>query len=446
MLRHTHTTRNRIRALFVSSILFLLMAFAFAACNSTAAGPTDAPVTLEPTRVARPAGTTAVAATLAPGQVPTSTPVLYDAEGNPIPPVPQAKPLLMKSPAYSVQAFLWYRVEQADRDLTLIQNMGFSWVKQEFAWRDMEGAGKGAFDWSHSDQVIIAANRKKLDLLARIDNSPDWAAPGCFSVEKSTMGPPAKTQDWVDFLKAFATRYKQRVRAYEIWNEPNLSREWCNRPPSPSEYAKFLQASYQAIKSVDPNAMIISGGLTPTTCCSDGGQAMPDGLFFQKMYEAMGKKSDGYFDVLGVHAAGFKAEPEADPGVVAQDPVLTNNDPSSPDLKRIYSFRHVEDIRKIMVQYGDTNKQIVITEFGWTSDQVNPAYAWFRVDENTKADRIVRAYQYAKAHWAPWIGAMSLIYIASPDWTNKDEKYWWAITNPDGTTRPAYDALKAMPK
>jgi hypothetical protein len=68
------------------------------------------------------------------------------------------------------------------------------------------------------------------------------------------------------------------------------------------------------------------------------------------------------------------------------------------------------------------------------------------VDESTKANRIVRAYQYAKTHWAPWIGVMSLIYVANPDWTNADEKYWWAITNPDGTPRPAYLALKAMAK
>jgi hypothetical protein len=147
-----------------------------------------------------------------------------------------------------------------------------------------------------------------------------------------------------------------------------------------------------------------------------------------------------------VHAAGYKAEPEADPAVVASDANLTNHDPSSPDLKRIYCFRHVEDIRQIMEQRGDAGKQIVITEFGWTSDPLNSAYAWFRVDENTKADRIVRAYQYAKVHWSPWIGVMSLIYMANPDWTNTDEKYWWAITYPDGSPRAAYMALKAMQK
>jgi polysaccharide biosynthesis protein PslG len=378
-----------------------------------------------------PAGSTA-----SPSPKPTEAP----------PPPPRVKPPRMNHPAYSVQAFLWYRPETADRDLGLILAMGFGWVKQEFAWRDMEGARKGAFDWSKSDNVVYAANRKKVDILARVDSSPDWAAPGCFNAANSTMGPPKRTQDWLDFLTAFASRYKQRVRAYEIWNEPNLAREWCNQPPSPAAYAQFLKASYAAIKSVDPDAMIISGGLDPTTCCADGVQAMPDTVFLQDLYDAMGGNSTGYFDVLGAHAAGYKAEPEADPAVVANDPILTNHDPSPPELRRIYCFRHVEDIRQIMVERGDVKKQIAITEFGWTSDPVNSAYAWFRVDEQTKADRIVRAYEYAKANWSPWIGVMSLIYMANPDWTKSDEKYWWAITEPDGTPRAAYVRLKAMEK
>ena len=120
------------------------------------------------------------------------------------------------------------------------------------------------------------------------------------------MGPPSRTQDWVDFLKAFATRYKGRIRAYQIWNEPNLSREWCKHAPDPAAYAQFLKASYSAIKSVDPNALVISAGMTPTTCCPDGSQALPDAQFIERMYTAMGGGSNGYFDLLGVHAAGYK--------------------------------------------------------------------------------------------------------------------------------------------
>ncbi len=458
MLKNSRLNLIRTRWKTNASFTLMLLTLAvFAACSGSASNG-NPPPGAAPAGGVSDTGTTSpqTQGTASTRKPPTSAPppttsggaatATFDENGQLIPPAPKAKPLTMNSPAYSVQAFMWYRPETAERDLNMIQAMGFGWVKQEFAWRDIEGAKKGAFDWSRADAVIYAANAKRIDILARLDNAPDWAAPGCFNPAKSTMGPPKKTQDWLDFLTAFATRYKQRVRAYEIWNEPNLAREWCNAAPNPAAYAQFLKASYAAVKAVDPNAMIISAGLTPTTCCPDGGQALPDATFFKRMYDAMGGKSTGYFDVLGVHAAGYKAEPEADPAVVAKDPVLTNHDASSTELKRIYCFRHVEDIHQIMVDHGEGNKQIAILEFGWTSDATNPAYSWFRVDENAKADRIVRAYQYAKAHWAPWIGVMSLIYMANPDWSNTDEKYWWAITNPDGTPRPAYNALKAMAK
>lgn len=407
-------------------------------------GKNDATRTARQTRVAQQTRTASQPKSTKPPEA-KPTPLPDDFEPTATPPaLPAKKSAHLNSPEYSIQAFMWYRPEIADRDMDQIKAMGFGWVKQQFAWRDIEGAQKGAFDWSRPDEIIYRANVKGLDVLARMDNAPDWAAPGCFDSATSSMGPPRNTKDWTDFLKAFATRYKGRVRGYQIWNEPNLAREWCKRPPNPEEYAAFLGSSYQAIKSVDPNALVISGGLTPTT--ADFDQAMSDMKFFGRMYDAMGNNSDGYFDMLGVHAAGFKADPEADPGVVAQDPALTNGDPSPTEAKRIYSFRHVEDVRALMEQRGDADKQIAILEFGWTSDQVNPAYSWFRVSEEEKADRIVRAYQYAKQNWSPWIGVMSLIFMGNADWNGTEEQFWWAITNPDGTPRPAYNALKTMPK
>jgi hypothetical protein len=110
----------------------------------------------------------------------------------------------------------------------------------------------------------------------------------------------------------------------------------------------------------------------------------------------------------------------------------------------------VEDLRQIMVNRGDGNKQIVVLEFGWTIDpRAGSPYRWHAVSADQQADYLVRAYQYAKAHWAPWIGLMSLIYMPYPDWTQDDERYWWAILEPsypELRLRPAYVRLKDMPK
>ena len=77
-----------------------------------------------------------------------------------------------------------------------------------------------------------------------------------------------------------------------------------------------------------------------------------------------------------------------------------------------------------------------------THCKIHPNYAWFAVSEQKKADNIVKAFQYARQHWAPWIGVMTLWTLADPTWTTQSEEYWWAIDEPDGTARLALTAVR----
>ena len=102
-----------------------------------------------------------------------------------------------------------------------------------------------------------------------------------------------------------------------------------------------------------------------------------------------------------------------------------------------------------MAAYGDGDKQIAIVEFGWTSDpRGDSPYHWHAVTEEQKADYLVRAFRYARENWSPWVGLMTVVYLADPSWTPDDEQYWWAITEPSQElqVRPAYKALQEMEK
>ncbi len=296
------------------------------------------------------------------------------------------------------------------------------------AWETIEGAGKGQFDWTIADRVVRQVNQDGLKFLARVGSDPDlsnfWAG-----------HPPQNGDNFADFVFAMASRYNCSaqavgcIQAYQIWNEPNLAREWGGNRPNPAQYAEFLGKAYEAIKRANPNAIVISAGMAPTG--DDSNIAMPDDKFYDQMYQAMGGNSNGYFDMLGVHGAGFAAPPELDPAEAAANPKYGGY--------RFFAFRHVEDIRAIMVKYGDSAKKVVILEFGWTYDSVNPAYAWHGagagIDEFTQAEYLKRAYEYAAANWRPWIGLMSLLTMPNVDWLNDgnpqdEEQYWWAIMEP----------------
>ena len=124
--------------------------------------------------------------------------------------------------------------------------------------------------------------------------------------------PPVDLQDFFDFCGVIADRYKGRVHAWQVWNEPNLSREWGDIAPDPAAYVELLAGCYAAIKAADPAAIVVSAGLAPTGTLPPA--AMPDDDYLREMYAAGAAE---HFDVLGLNAPGFKAAPEVSPDAVS---------------------------------------------------------------------------------------------------------------------------------
>ncbi len=351
------------------------------------------------------------------------------------------------SPGYGINVHMWWDPWAAvRRDWPLIKDAGFSWVKQRVAWRDVEGAGPGIYEWAHLDRIVDEAGQAALSLILRVDYPPYWAHRAA-----SEEGPylPVSPDAFGNFCSALASRYRGRVRGYQVWNEPNLAREWNGYAPNPEGYVQLLRHCYAAIKAADSQALIISAGLAPTG--SSLPEAIPDTQYLVAMYEA---GASPYFDLLGLNAPGYKAPPEMAPEVVAD-----------PDLgyggQAFFCFRHVEQMRAIMEDHGDAHKQVALLEFGWHTNASpdHPEYAWFAVTPEEQASYLVRAFEYARQHWSPWIGPMFVWNLPDSQWTPQDEEFWWGVVDPfwwgsagdpsgwgGGELRPAYEALKEMEK
>ncbi|MBV9326236.1 MAG: hypothetical protein JO352_20935 [Chloroflexi bacterium] len=344
---------------------------------------------------------------------------------------PSVLPEAPTSPDYGVSTFVFGEPNTIERDLGLAQAAQFRWQKSLFKWRQIEGACRGCFDWAEADAVVRASASAGLRIIARLDFQPGWTG-----VPETTNGPPPNYQDYFDFVHAFVDRYRLgssigEVEAIEIWNEPNISREWGDQPvnqETAADYVRLLAGAYAAAKATDPNVVVITAGLSPTGVTN--GHSMDDLEYLQAMYAA-GLRAGVNYDVLGVNAN-------------TQAPCVACDLDSLPAFPHpSFYFRRVEQLRELQVDNGDVDHQIWFLEFGWTSDQVNPAYAWFAISEDQKAENLVEAYQYAQKQWQPWIGVMSVWTLADPTWRSDREEYWWAITNPDGTVRPAYTAIQA---
>ena len=378
--------------------------------NAFTPGAGSVTATAPPPQAAAPAQPSAVSL-LAPGQsaLPPPTPV--------------------PSPDYGLSMFLWNQPTTTTRDLQLATASNFRWQKTLFEWRNIEGAGKGIYNWTEADRVVKASNTNNVKVIARIDFQPAWARK-----DGANNGPPDNYQDYADFIAAFAGRYKPgsaygTVDAIQIWNEVNLTREWGNQPinqQQAADYVRLLTLAYRAAHTANPNVIIIQAGLSPTGV--HNANADDDAEYMGWLFSA-GLKGGVNYDVLGAH--GNTQAP-----CVACD---LNSLAAFGDAS--FYFRRIEQLRDVQVKYGDSDRQIWLLEFGWTSDTIHPDYAWYAISEDQKANNIIQAFQYAHQHWSPWIGVMVLWTLSDPMWTPEREEYWWAIDNPDGTPRPALNAV-----
>lgn len=317
-----------------------------------------------------------------------------------------------------------------NRSLALTKQAGFGWAKVQLRWESLESS-KGNINWGLIDDVVNRTSAAGVRLIVSVVTAPSWSRPG--NTDWGVPGPPANPQDFADFVGAIAARHTGKVHAYEIWNEQNLWYEWGGRGRrlNAGQYVDLLKASYIKLKATDPSAVVVSGALTPTGF-NDGDTAYDDVQFMQMMYAA-GMKN--YCDAVGVHAN--VVQPFA-----AELPPGQANHPS-------FYFRRFEQIREIMVQYGDGNKQIWFTEFGWpSSSNPHPDYPNAReISEENQAAWLVKGFEIAKQKG--YIGLMAVWNLNYAPIAEADDRYAkkaFSIINPDWSPRPAFSRLATMPK
>ncbi len=308
------------------------------------------------------------------------------------------------SPHYAVHTL-------CPNDAMLVQarDTGVDTVVQVFAWREIEPT-RDQFHWEITDQIVAGAEYYGLDLVVRLDHHPAWAS----DVNLSLNAPPDDLNDYYKFVERVAARYKGRVNAYIIWNEPNLTIEWGGQPPDPVAFTEVLKVGYEAVKIVDPDALVIAPGLAPTN--SNNGDAMDERQFLQEMYRA---GASDYFDVLAAHPYSF-----------GQAPAVPDSDTGQP------SFDRLAELRKIMIENGDARKPVWITEMGWAIAPP-PEQAGIAVDLEQQAVYLTEALDIVEREW-PWVELITVWNLSIP--TEGDPFGGYSLLDFAGQPRPVYYA------
>ncbi len=328
----------------------------------------------------------------------------------------------------------------------LVNRLGLGWIKQQVRWGDLE-LSPGDLNWGMLDGLMAAAQERGIRVMLSIVTAPAWTRPAA----GNTHGPPDDLNQYTAFLSKLIDHYAGQIGAIEVWNEQNLEREWQTSDGlQAARYVEMLRMAHETIKAKDPNIVVISGALSPT-----GGWVEPDGrvtaiddfVYFQQMLES---GLTNYADCVGAHHNGYNIGPD----VTAEDA------PSLPDSAGA-TFRgpfdnvhHSWSFKSTLWGYYHMmagQKKLCVTEFGWASSEATggtpPGFGF--ADDNSlqeQANWISQAFQLQRDWGITWLAFLWNLDFGPKGLGPEDNNVPYSILNLDGSPRPAFEALEAMPK
>jgi hypothetical protein len=204
--------------------------------------------------------------------------------------------------------------------LDLVQDMGVRWVRTDFSWSHIERK-QGEWDFETHDRIVERQNQHHLRPLGLLLYDVAWARPAHQHMEA-----------WLTYVEKTVTRYRDRVRYWEVWNEPNLLRFWEN--PDGADYAALLKATYQKIKEIDPELTVVYAGVSGIPLS-----------YIEKSLEAGAAEA---FDGLAFHPYRGKFN----------------------SMELIASYcTEIGDLKRLLAKYNAGDRELWITEMGLSTSQ-----------------------------------------------------------------------------
>ena len=214
--------------------------------------------------------------------------------------------------------------KDCERTLEMAARAGVGSVRVVFDIREAPSRD-GHRDFDRWDKVVDDAMRVHVEVLPVL----------CGPKALASDGTPVA---WRDFVHDTVVHFRGKVKAWEVWNEPNIETFWYH--PNPTNYLSLLKIAHGEIKAADPAARVVIGGFSHVPSC-----------YIEEIYRLGG---GAFFDVMNIHPYSRPRPPEDD------------------------MEREITSLRALMARYGDAAKPIWITEIGWATQRlaVFDHFAW----------------------------------------------------------------------
>jgi hypothetical protein len=140
--------------------------------------------------------------------------------------------------------------------------LGVKWARCQTGWARTEKT-RGQYDFGWLDEVVDGLLNIGIQPWFNLGYGNPLYTPGA---DETAVGwvpvfDEAAMDGWTAFTGKIANHFRDRVRHYEIWNEPNHKNFWKPGEPDAAGYVKLVERTAPVIRRHVPNAVIIGGAI-----------------------------------------------------------------------------------------------------------------------------------------------------------------------------------------
>lgn len=142
-------------------------------------------------------------------------------------------------------------------DMELLKQTGIDLLRISFGWDAIE-AQKDHYNWLFwDDYVNMAVEEYGITLVPYVCYTPHWNSRGDSLMFWNDQ--PLDFDEFGEFMFDLVNRYKDKIKTWELWNEPDLDIYWDTGDVG--AFAEFIKIGSKAVKRADPEAKVVLGGL-----------------------------------------------------------------------------------------------------------------------------------------------------------------------------------------
>ncbi len=259
------------------------------------------------------------------------------------------------------------------------------------SWANLEPS-QGRWDFSRLDKLVSLATQHNVSVLITFGGTPAWASArpseeGAYG--KGSAAEPRDFRDWENYVRRVATRYRGRVKRYELANEPYFTELDAHREQ------RFFSGSVNTMVQMASSAKIILKGIDPKiVLLSPGFDNHADRL-------ALFLKSGGGQHIDGVAVHLYTGDPKPE-----------------------FMLGSLNAFKSVMLKYGIKDMPIICTEIGYDQEWI-PKREMLLPFQDLLAAYIARAHALGAAaglagmYWYSWDGLGGGMAISDTGELNK---------------------------